>query len=82
MPGLIYLTPRFTLDREQVLANAWHHGLSGMLLISSDIEESELQQAYALSDRRLYCTAGVHPHQADQVQADWIYRLSSLLQQP
>lgn len=80
--GINLFNPRFSLDREQVLANAWHHGLSGMLLISSDIEESELQQAYALSDPRLYCTAGVHPHQADQVQADWICRLSSLLQQP
>lgn len=80
--GVNLFNPRYSEDRDQVLENAWQNGLSGMLLISSDIEESQRQQAYAVSNPRLYCTAGVHPHQADQVQPDWLLQLTLLLQQP
>lgn len=80
--GLNLFNPRYTEDKDQVLNRAWQSGLSGILLISSDIEESQLQQRYALSDPRLYCTAGVHPHHAGQVQPDWLIRLGELLQQP
>lgn len=80
--GVNLFNPCYAENREQILQNAWQHGLSGILLISSDVNESRQQQQYACSDPRLYCTAGVHPHQAGQVESDWLTTLTQLLHLP
>lgn len=80
--GVNLFNPCYAENREQILHSAWQNGLSGMLLISSDIKESQQQQLYSLTDPRLYCTAGVHPHQASQVEPDWLTTLTQLLHLP
>ena len=80
--GVNLFSPSFAENREQIVLDAWQNGLSGLLLISSDIKESQQQQQFALTDPRLYCTAGVHPHQASQVEPDWLSLLTQMLHLP
>ncbi|WP_298773726.1 TatD family hydrolase [uncultured Shewanella sp.] len=57
-------------DSQQIIQAAIEQHVSPLIVIGSDLAESE--QAIALCQdypKKLYCTAGVHPHQASQWQA-------------
>lgn len=67
--GVNLTHPSFAPEREAVLARAVDAGVVQMVLTGTSLEDSE--QALALcrqldEDRRLHCTAGVHPHEASQ----------------
>lgn len=67
--GVNLTHPSFAPEREAVLARAVDAGVVQMVLTGTSLDDSE--QALALcrqldEDRRLYCTAGVHPHEASQ----------------
>lgn len=80
--GINLFSDRFNSDRDDVVRQAREVNIKEMLLISSDLAESQLNTGYCSNGASLYCTAGVHPHQAAGVTAGWIGQLESLLQEP
>ena len=80
--GVNLFSDRFNSDRDDVVRQARNVHVKEMLLISSDLAESQLNTHYCSNHPSLYCTAGVHPHQAAGVSAGWIAHLESLLQDP
>lgn len=80
--GVNLFSAQFEHDREQVVAQAFEAGVSELLLISSDLAETQDNLQYSRSNTSTFCTAGVHPHQADHVSADWLNELKQQLQHP
>jgi len=73
---------QFDKDREQVLQRAQEAGVNGMLLLASDLAESQQVCDLAAQWPQLcYATAGVHPHDAKSVSVDDISQLKPLLAQ-
>jgi TatD DNase family protein len=79
--GVNLFSNQFDHDRAEVVKRARQQGVNRLLLISSDLAETKLNQQYSNTFPGLYCTAGVHPHQAINVSSDWQEQLSELLQQ-
>ncbi|WP_213995139.1 TatD family hydrolase [Arsukibacterium sp.] len=80
--GVNLFSAQFAGAEQQVWLRAQQAGVSNMLLIGSDITESLLNQQFCTSHQGCYTTAGVHPHQAGKVAADWLARLTQLLTLP
>lgn len=58
----------FDHDRQAVLDRAWQAGISQMVLTATSLAGSQQVQDYCNDyPQQLFCTAGVHPHQA----RDW-----------
>lgn len=63
---------RFDADRAAVLDRAAAAGVDAILTIGTDLESSRAALALAEKHPQLYASAGVHPHQADELDdADW-----------
>ena len=84
--GVNLTNKRFEKDREDVIRRAQIAQLNGLLITGTSVEES--QKALALCQHYqtifpdfLYSTAGVHPHDADQVSADYLDQLKLLAKQ-
>lgn len=79
--GLNLTHPSFAQDPEGILQRAQSAGVKQMVLTGTSVDESEA--ALALCRRldpqgqRLFCTAGVHPHDASQ----WTVQHGSMLRQ-
>jgi TatD DNase family protein len=56
--------PQFRDDRPQVLERAWQAGLSAVVMVGTDAEDSRQAVALAESDQRLFACVGCHPHSA------------------
>ena len=56
--------PQFRDDRPQVLERAWQAGLSAVIMVGTDAEDSRRAVALAESDQRLFACVGCHPHGA------------------
>lgn len=80
--GVNLFSDRFNSDRADVVQQARDVNVIEMLLISSDLAESQLNTHYCSNLPSLYCTAGVHPHQAAGVSAGWIAQLEDLVRAP
>lgn len=80
--GVNLFSNQFDQDRAEVVERARLQGISRLLLISSDLAETQLNQQYSNTFSGLYCTAGVHPHQAINVGSDWQAQLCHVLQRP
>lgn len=80
--GVNLFSPQFAGVEQQVWQRAQHAGVGAMLLIGSDISESQQNQWFCSSNPQCYTTAGVHPHQAGQVANDWLVQLKQLLTLP
>lgn len=77
--GVNLTNSRFTPDIDAVLERAADAGLSQILVTGTSIKESEA--AITLCHQypeMLSCTAGVHPHDAANVDSDFIAQLSML----
>ncbi|WP_181902288.1 TatD family hydrolase [Thalassotalea euphylliae] len=77
--GVNLTSERFDKDREQVVASAIDAGLTHLLITGTTVAES--QQALALAKAnsdQLSATAGVHPHYADGVDANYLDSLATL----
>jgi TatD DNase family protein len=73
---------QFDKDRTAVVERAQQSGISGMLLLASDMDESQVVSDLALQWPNLcYATAGVHPHDAKSVSVEQIAQLKPLLAQ-
>ncbi len=67
---------RFDADREEVISRAKEAGLEAVITIGSDIESNPL--AVLLSEKHdfIYCSVGLHPHDAKGFTEDVYLRLS------
>ena len=80
--GVNFTNKRFDKDRSEVLTRAKNVGVQALLVTGTNIVES--QAALALCKQApdfLYCTAGVHPHDADGVETDYLEQLTELAKQ-
>ncbi len=61
----------FDTDRQAVLERAWQAGISQIVLTSTSRHTAEAVQALCQTDPgRLFCTAGIHPHEARHWSSD------------
>jgi TatD DNase family protein len=56
--------PQFDDDREAVIARAFESGLEAIITVSTDIESNIQAIDLARKHDRVYCTVGIHPHNA------------------
>lgn len=78
--GVNLFSAQFDADRLAVVQRAKAQGVQRLLLISSDLAETQLNQSYCDSHAGLYSTAGVHPHAAASVCDHWFEQLTQLTQ--
>ena len=81
--GVNLTNKRFDKDRNEVIVRANSNGVSKLLITGTSLLES--RQAVALCQdyqqilpETLYSTAGVHPHDADNVEKDYLDQLAEL----
>ena len=56
--------PAFAEDRDAVIARAREAGIAGMVTICDRLSNFDAVHAIALGEPDIWCTAGVHPHEA------------------
>ena len=79
--GVNLMNAQFDSDRDRVVAAAVETGVTTLLLTGTDIATSKRCLDYcrtALGSKHCFATAGVHPHDAEQVSADWLESLREL----
>jgi len=81
--GVNLTNKRFDKDRDDVIQRAQIANLSGLLITGTSVEESKkalalCQQYKTTIPDYLYCTAGVHPHDADNVSKDYLDQIQEL----
>lgn len=79
--GVNLFSNQFDSDRHAVIERAKIAGVKAALLISSDLAETRKNQTECSRQANLFCTAGVHPHQAAIVSPDWLQQLEYWLRQ-
>lgn len=65
-------------DPEKVLRNAWDAGVT-CILTGSDAEENETIHDFTKKHTGVFGTAGIHPHNADDVRDEDIRRIRQIL---
>ena len=79
--GVNLLNGQFRRDRDAIITRAQAAGVADLLIIATDLETTS--QAITLSTSTgLHCTAGVHPHDAADVNEDWQQQLQRLAAHP
>jgi TatD DNase family protein len=77
--GVNLTNARFDKDRSEVIARAKQVNISAMLVTGTNISESKQALSLCLQNPNyLYCTAGIHPHDADQASDNYLEDLSLL----
>ncbi|MGI9324660.1 MAG: TatD family hydrolase [Pseudomonadales bacterium] len=81
--GVNLLSGQYDADRNAVIQRARQSGLSALVVTASDLQESTAAQVFCLEHPGfLFCTAGVHPHQADAVASQpaelWLPQIARL----
>jgi TatD DNase family protein len=77
--GINLTNKRFQKDLDIVIENAKQVGVKNLIVTGTSLEESE--QALALCSQHpeyLYCTAGIHPHDAKTFNQDSLNKLRTL----
>jgi TatD DNase family protein len=77
--GVNLFSQQFDDDRAAVLQRAAQANVRQLVLIGSDITESQQNTVFCRDNTGCFTTAGVHPHQAASVTADWLSQLQLLL---
>ncbi|MHC4718764.1 MAG: TatD family hydrolase, partial [Planctomycetota bacterium] len=62
-----------------VLASAGDAGVAVLITAGSSVADSSAAAALADRHDRVYCTAGVHPHEAKEAEADYLRRIGELV---
>lgn len=81
--GVNLTSARFAKDLADVIARAKSVGVSKQLVTGTNIQESEA--AIALAQHYpdyLYTTAGIHPHNADDADDNFVEQITKLAQSP
>ncbi len=73
--GANLLHAQFDADREDVIDRARAAGIERMLVTATDLATTEAALALCARVEGLYCTAGVHPHDASDAPDDLADRL-------
>jgi TatD DNase family protein len=68
----------FREDREAVLFRAAEAGVTRMVTIASDVEDARAAVALASTREGVWCTAGVHPHEAGKASSDAVDAVRAL----
>lgn len=71
----------FREDREAVLHRAVEAGLEGLVTIASTVRDAEAAVALAQAHEGVWCTAGIHPHEAgnaDEADLDRVRALAEV----
>jgi TatD DNase family protein len=79
--GVNLFSNQFDSDRVAVIERAALAGVTQLLLIGSDIDESRQNITFCQQHHSCFSTAGVHPHQAVNVTPDWLIQLQALSKQ-
>lgn len=80
--GANLLHPQFDADRMDVIQRARAAGVERMLVTATDLSMAEAAIALCSTAGDLYCTAGVHPHDARDAPDDLAERLRALAANP
>ena len=72
----------FDDDVEPVLARARAEGVMELVTIASDLDDAAAALALARMTDGLWCSAGLHPHEADRFDDSTIEKLRSLTAEP
>jgi TatD DNase family protein len=75
---------QFNEDREAVIERAFAAGLEHMMVIGTGDGPPDLEAGIRLADKyaQIYCTVGVHPHDAAKATDSTIKELEALLKHP
>ena len=73
--GVNLFSGQFDTDREAVLQRAADAGVVQLILIGSDLAESQQNIAFCHQHSGCFTTAGIHPHQAAGTAADYLQLL-------
>jgi TatD DNase family protein len=72
----------FRDDREAVLFRAREAGVTRLVTIASDLTDARSALELARAHHGVWCTAGVHPHEAGNAPDDTVDRLRELAAEP
>ncbi len=75
-------TKRFDADRAAVLGRARDVGVERFVTIGCDVANSARALGLAQAHADVFCSAGVHPHEADKAEPDFIDKLRALAAHP
>ena len=70
---------RFEKDLSLIIDEAITHGVSNIIVTGTDLTNSEAALSICNDHSNLYCTAGVHPHDASSYNEDVHHALTLLL---
>ncbi|MEI6894061.1 MAG: TatD family hydrolase [Colwellia sp.] len=81
--GVNLTNKRFDKDRDDIILRARMANVSRLFITGTNVAESQKALALCQSYQKtfpeyLYCTAGVHPHDADRVTTDYLDQLQEL----
>ena len=68
--GVNLTSSQFAKDRDDVVERAFGAGVDGLLITGTNLRESQQAQELARQYPRCWSTAGVHPHDSSQWQAE------------
>ena len=81
--GVNLTNTRFDHDRNELIARAQKSGVSGIIVTGTNIKESEAASLLCEEyPHYLSMTAGVHPHDADNVATDYLTKIEILARKP
>src|SRR5437763_14550368 len=75
-------TERYQDDRDAVIARAAAAGVTQLLQVGCDLEESRAVVALSARVPGIYAAVGVHPHQATSLGPDVLDALEALIRHP
>lgn len=73
---------RFDGDLGDVLARARAAGVTGMVTVGTDPEDARRARELAAAEEGVWCTAGLHPHEASRFSPEAMEALEELLAAP
>ncbi|WNC68333.1 TatD family hydrolase [Thalassotalea nanhaiensis] len=76
--GVNLTNSRFDKDRDDVILQAQLAGVENLLITGTNVLESQQALDICQQHSHLYCTAGVHPHDADNVSENYLDELTAL----
>lgn len=77
--GINLTNQRFHKELNEVIANAKEVGVTGLIITGTDLASSEAALKLAKNDPHfLYCTAGIHPHNASTFDVSSLEKLRTL----
>ncbi|MEH8022046.1 TatD family hydrolase [Rheinheimera metallidurans] len=80
--GINLFNSQFDTDRAGILHAAAESGVRQLILIGSDIAESEQNRQFCAQLKGCFSTAGVHPHYSANTEPNWLNQLQALLKNP